>query len=289
VSLGLGAALLACDSAVTAPAGAPPAASGYRQTNLVADLPGIAGRNDPNFRNPWGLAFAPGEPFWISNNQLGTARVFGPAGNPETPVGVVVPPPAGSRLRSTPTGIAFNPIPGDFHASGHPAQFLFATEDGTISTWATINGNLPSAGVLAVDRSADGAVFTGLAILAPACCHEFLAVTDFHGGSVATFTASFNRLATAGNFTDPQLPAGHAPFNIQPIGGKVLVTYALRNATGRAPVAGPGNGIVDVFAPDGTFLRRFASNGVLNAPWGVVQASQDFGPFSHAILIGNFR
>jgi hypothetical protein len=35
-------------------------------------------------------------------------------------------------------------------------------------------------------------------------------------------------------------------------------------------------------------VRRFASRGVLNAPWGVARATQHFGPFSGDILIGNF-
>jgi len=30
--------------------------------------------------------------------------------------------------------------------------------------------------------------------------------------------------------------------------------------------AGPGSGYVDVFAPDGTFVRRVASHGTLNSP-----------------------
>ena len=50
---------------------------------------------------------------------------------------------------------------------------------------------------------------------------------------------------------------------------------------------GAGKGIVDVYDLAGTFLRKFVSNGVLNAPWGVVKASANFGAFSGDILIGN--
>jgi uncharacterized protein (TIGR03118 family) len=53
-------------------------------------------------------------------------------------------------------------------------------------------------------------------------------------------------------------------------------------------VVAPGNGIVSVFDQEGNFIRRFASNGPLNAPWGIVQASSNFGAFSDDILIGNF-
>jgi len=34
-------------------------------------------------------------------------------------------------------------------------------------------------------------------------------------------------------------------------------------------------------------MRRFASQGTLNSPWGMVFAS-DFGPFNNALLVGNF-
>jgi uncharacterized protein (TIGR03118 family) len=50
----------------------------------------------------------------------------------------------------------------------------------------------------------------------------------------------------------------------------------------------PGNGFVDVFDTDGHLLRRFASRGPLNSPWGVARASFAFGRFSGHILIGNF-
>ena len=53
-------------------------------------------------------------------------------------------------------------------------------------------------------------------------------------------------------------------------------------------MVGPVNGIINVFDQEGNFIRRFASNGPLNAPWGVVQASANFGRFSNDILFGNF-
>jgi hypothetical protein len=66
------------------------------------------------------------------------------------------------------------------------------------------------------------------------------------------------------------------------------VTYAVQDGPKHDPVKAAGNGIVNVFDLDGNFVKRFASNGPLNAPWGVVQASSNFGAFSNDILIGNF-
>jgi uncharacterized protein (TIGR03118 family) len=65
------------------------------------------------------------------------------------------------------------------------------------------------------------------------------------------------------------------------------VTYAKQNATKEVDVAGQGNGFVDVFDTDGHLVRRFASRGTLNSPWGVAQASSAFGRFSGDILVGN--
>jgi uncharacterized protein (TIGR03118 family) len=261
---------------------------GFQQTNLVADVAGTAAHTDPGLLNPWGIAFEPGQPFFIADNNRGIAKVFDPLGVAVIPIAVGIPIPSGSTPPSRPTGIVFNPIPEDFLVRGTPSQFLFTTKEGTISTWASINGNNPTFAVLARNDSPIEAVYTGLAILTPQCCREYLALADFHAGVVATYDIDFNLLATAGAFQDPNLPASYAPFNIQQIGTQVFVTYAVQDASGINPVIAPGNGIVDIFDQEGNFIRRFASNGPLNAPWGITQASANFGSFSGDILIGNF-
>ncbi len=91
-----------------------------------------------------------------------------------------------------------------------------------------------------------------------------------------------------GGFTDPDIPAGFAPFGIQNINGDLFVTYALQNAAKHDDVAGSGNGFINIFATDGHLLRRFASRGALNSPWGLARASFAFGRFSGDILVGNF-
>jgi len=52
--------------------------------------------------------------------------------------------------------------------------------------------------------------------------------------------------------------------------------------------AGAGNGFADIFDSDGPLLRRFASQGALNSPWGVAVAPANFGQFSDTLLVGNF-
>jgi len=263
--------------------------SGFQQTNLVSDAAGTANRFDPELVRPRGIAVMPGQPFWIADNNSGTTKVFGPDGAPASPLGIVIPIPAGKNAPSAPVGVIANPVAADFHIAGNNSQFLFATEDGTISGWSLDSrGDIPTDATLAIDSSARGAVYTGLAIVAPQCCREFLAVANFHSGRVEPYTVDFAPLATPGSFTDPNLPAGYAPFGIQLIGNQVFVTYALQDGAAPEPASGVGNGLVDIFDLEGTFVRRFVSNGVLNAPWGVAKASASFGLFSNAILIGNF-
>jgi uncharacterized protein (TIGR03118 family) len=92
----------------------------------------------------------------------------------------------------------------------------------------------------------------------------------------------------SGTFTDPNLPAGYAPFNIQNIGGKLYVTYAVQDAAKHDDVSGPGHGTVDVFDLQGNFLQRLISNGPLNSPWGMAIAPTGFGNFGNDLLGGNF-
>lgn len=253
----------------------------YQQTNLVSDMAGVANHTDPKLINPWGIAFVPGQPFWIADNNSGFATAYDANGVTQL-APVLIPAPPGSTSTATPTGSVINLTSG-FKVGGAPSHFLFAGEDGTISGW---NGT--GNAILALDHSAAGAVYKGLVILSPACCATYLAVANFHSGEIEAYTQNFDPLAPPGSFTDPGLPAGYAPFNIQQLGSFVFVTYAVQDAAKHDPVNAPGNGIVDIFDPEGNFVIRYAQNGTLNSPWGVVRASANFGQFSNDVLIGNF-
>jgi hypothetical protein len=51
--------------------------------------------------------------------------------------------------------------------------------------------------------------------------------------------------------------------------GNLYVTYAKQDEGAKDDVAGRGFGFVDVFDADGHLVRRFASRGTLDAPWGL--------------------
>lgn len=259
----------------------------YRQTNLVSDIPGAFTNPDVFMQNPWGIAFGPGQPFFIPVTARGQVRFYDPTGNNVFPFAFRILPSAADLSRSRPTGIVFNPNAQDFILGGIASQYVVVSQDGTISGWADEDGDLPTFATLGRDDSSSGAVYTGVSILNPVCCREFLAVADFHNGRIQTLDTHLNLTAVTGNFSDPDLPPGYAPFNIQQIGTQVFVIYALQDEAKHDPVAGAGNGIVDIFDQEGRFVRRFATGGSLNAPWGITVASTEFGQFSSDILISN--
>src|SRR5207302_609022 len=176
------------------------------------------------------------------------------------------------------------------------AVLIFATEDGTLSACA--GGLNPSnIVVLAVDNSASrtaavGAVYKGL-VFGLSAKGGFLYATNFRAGRIDVFgppgaNGQFTPVTTGGGFVDADLPAGYAPFGIANIDGDLFVTYARQNDAKHDDVAGPGHGFVDVFDTDGHLLRRFATRGALNSPWGVTRTSYAFGRFSGDIVVGNF-
>jgi uncharacterized protein (TIGR03118 family) len=264
-----------------------------RQTNLVADEAGTAATADPNLVNPWGIAAEPAGPFWINDNGQGVSTLDDGAGHPfpdGQPLVVTIPPPAGSPAGTTaaPTGMVFNDTQDFVVTEGTRSAasvFIFATEDGTLSGW---NPNVDvGAAILAVDNSANNAVYKGLALGSNASGNVLFA-TDFHNSRIDAFDRTFAPAFLSGSFADSSIPAGFAPFGIATIQGRVYVTYAKQDADQHDDVSGPGNGFVNVFDTNGNLMRRFASQGVLNSPWGVVLAPPGFGPFGNAILVGNF-
>jgi uncharacterized protein (TIGR03118 family) len=213
-----------------------------------------------------------------------------------------------------------NPKTGPSQPTSAPAIFLFATEDGTIVGWnpgVNPKGFDPAKagtyGILAVDNSGNnftepdpnkqtGAVYKGLTIAtasAPifagdAASTAVIYASNFRSGQVEVYDSAFKSVnLPAGAFTDTDLPKGYAPFNVQVLGNKVYVTYALQNDAKHDDVAGHGHGFVDVFNLDGTpglagGKERLISRGALDSPWGLAIAPSSFGNLAGSLLVGNF-
>jgi len=262
----------------------------FIQTNLVSDVPGMAQVTDPNLVNPWGITAGPTSPFWISDNHSGLSTLYDTAGVTQ-PLVVTIPPPAGSPAGTlaAPSGVVFNGTATDFVVSAGGksgnAAFIFATEDGTLSGWSP---NVDSTNaILTVDNSSTGAVYKGLA-LASSGGKNYLYATNFNAGTVDVFDAGFKPAHLAGNFSDPHIPSGFAPFGIRLLGPNLYVTYAMQNGEKHDDVAGAGNGFVDSFDTSGNLVQRFAAQGTLNSPWGLAIAPASFGRFAGDVLVGNF-
>src|SRR5258707_2225806 len=91
-------------------AAAGPNPSGFRQVNLVSDLPGVAPLTDPDLVNAWGLAAspgtdaAPGSPLWVSDNGSDKTTLYSSG----TASSVTKSRPVVSITSGAPTGQVFN-------------------------------------------------------------------------------------------------------------------------------------------------------------------------------------
>jgi uncharacterized protein (TIGR03118 family) len=263
----------------------------YVATNLVSDVntssnPYSASNVDAHLVNAWGIAFNPAGFVWVANNGTSTSTLYDGNGMPQT---LVVSIPAGSAGDAAPTGIVFNGSSGFQITQGGvsgTSAFIFVGEAGTMAAWSP-SVNLNSA-VTVFDGAAESKIYKGLAIASQGGAN-FLYATDFHNGVVDMFDSTFTRVASATAFKDASLPAGYAPFGIQAIGNQIYVSYAKQDAQAEDDVAGAGLGAVNVFDTSGALVKRLIPvGGKLDAPWGMVLAPANFGPFSNALLVGNF-
>jgi uncharacterized protein (TIGR03118 family) len=255
----------------------------FDQTNLVTNDPVAhpAQITDPNLTNAWGISLSTASPFWVSDNGSGLATLYrvDPNTNATTinPLVVTIPP----INSGTPTGQVFNTGAASGAFNGN--LFLFVSEDGTISGWRNALGT--SAEVLQLALSAN--VYKGAAE-ATINGQSYLYAANFRAGTIDVLKGDPAAPDLSGKFTDPGLPSGYAPFNIQLLGGKLYVTYALQDANKKDDVPGPGHGFVSVFDTQGNFLGRVATMGTLNSPWGLAIAPSSFGQFAGDLLVGNF-
>jgi uncharacterized protein (TIGR03118 family) len=279
----------------------PPATTSFTDTTLVSNRMGVvatATTIDANLSNPWGIAVGPGLPFWIADNNSNLSTLYSGAGEVETQqitgstdVGIAIPPSA-AGVQSNPTGQVYNASGGFLISTPNgqeTALFIFDGEGGTIAGWAKDSG---AAAVTAYDdgvaNGTNHAVYKGLAI-GTVNGATYLYATDLHNNKVDVFDTTFAKpAAMQGKFIDPNLPTGFVPFGIAAVGNELYVTYAKQDPAMHDEITGAGLGYVDAFDLNGNLLNRFASAGVLNAPWGIAVAPTGFGSLAGDVLIGNF-
>lgn len=256
----------------------------FERIDLVSDIKMHGTIKDENLVNPWGLASSPTGPWWVANNGSNTATLYDGKGHPQKLV-VDVP--------GSPTGEVFNGGTGFVVADkmdpskNGPALFIFAGEDGTVSGWSP--KAKPTEAIVMYDGSDEGDVYKGLAIATDHRGRTRLFITDFHNARIVVLDDEFDEVELGRHaFVDHALPCGYAPFGIHAFGRRLFVTYALQDADKHDDVAGPGHGFVDEYDLEGHFVRRVASRGALNSPWGLAIGPESFGRFDDTLLVGNF-
>jgi len=275
------AAILKICSALLIAAGlaSPAEAALFSITNLVTDDQTVnsAKITDLNLINAWGVSRSAASPFWVSNNGTGTATLYSvnPTTDATTKQALTVSIPGAGNV----TGQAFANVAGSFNGD----TFLFVSEDGTVSGWRNALGTTAETLVLA----SSNAVYKGSAF-ATIAGNGYLYAANFLAGQVDVFKGNGGAPNLVGTFTDPTLPSGYAPFNVENLGGKIYVTYAKRSTGSPDEITGSGFGFVSAFDLQGNFLGRIASEGTLNAPWGLELAPASFGDLAGDLLVGNF-
>src|SRR5262249_50503358 len=216
--------------------------------NLQSDVHGVAELTDRHVVNPWGIAHSASETIFVADNGAGVATEYFEDGTPASsfanPHVIIIPRSVSNTEGANPTGTVWNGTSAFKVSNGTsslPAKLIFVSEDGMISGW---NPNLNNTHAFkAVDRGATGAVYKGVT-MGVANTQNLLYVTNFHSGHVETYNGNFV-LQTGFPFSDPNLPAGFAPFGIRNFSGNVIVTYAKQDADKHDDVAGAGFGFID--------------------------------------------
>jgi uncharacterized protein (TIGR03118 family) len=195
------------------------------------------------------------------------------------------------------------------------ARFVFVTDSGKVTAWTdrATNGAITRVDgptKLVFDGSVQGSAYFGVAIKPDTWDRLWLA--DFGSDpQIRTLDKSWQLTPTIG-FENPFAkgalkPGDPVPFNIQVLGSRVFVMYAMSQADpsnassfyaaeedaldAKAEAASgnsPDKGRLAEFNVNGTLVRVYSDEGRLNAPWGVAIASDEFGLLSGKLLVGNF-
>lgn len=250
----------------------------YKIVKLVSNLANVAKIQDTTLLNSWGMVIDKCS-LWVAENHSGMLVNYNLNDLNESqqyPISVTLTLP--NQLPASPTGLIQNFTRG-FKINNVPCSLLTCTEDGFVFAHVpTINTNN---GIIVINNAVNNAVYKGLAIAG-----EKLYLADFHNAKIDVFDSNFIQ-QSGFQFIDSNIPSGYAPFNIVKIGTKLIVAYAKQDTSAVDSVPSLGFGFVSIFNFDGTFYKRFATQGQLNSPWGIARGPKKLH-LEHTILIGNF-
>ena len=238
----------------------------FKQINLVANKSLYNPKTiDATLINGFGLAWSPTGAAWVNSVGGHVSEIYNADGTIGRP-NVKIPSPTDINGNGLPTGIVFSGGKG-FQIPNGSALFLFSGFDGVISGW-NVAADLTAKRL----KNPPNSSYTGLAISANGK-NNFLYAANFGANRIDVWDTTFTRVSMS--FTDPSIPLGFSPYNIQAIGDQLFVLYSQIGTNG-LPVAGESKGFISIFTTDGKFIRRFASEGTLNVPWGITAAQKGF-------------
>ena len=275
-----------CESKpIVSPFGPRRAVTTWKVNYLVSNQMNAAATFDPDLINPWGIAVYNNQ-LWVANNtsdgftnyDLFGNKILGTIGIRDA-----------AHNSSFPTGIAINCGMGFLVSNGvisKPALLLTVTEHGTVHGYNPLVDAQNSSPILNMQLTGIVYVFRGIAL-----ANNTLYIANFFQGIIDVFDSSYERLLgfhfVDGDTIDP-LPLDYGPNNIVYIGCFLYVLYARKNPNINVDdLEGPGHGFISVFNLDGSFVKRFTSRGVLNAPWAMIPAPCECGFPPGSFLVGN--
>lgn len=245
-------------------------AQSYHLNKLASNVKGQAPHTDSQLVNGWGVAYSPGNPFWVSDAGSGLSTLYDENGVKQS-LTVTIPPASGTG-KGSPSGIVYN-ASNEFQIDSWASTFIFATLDGTISGWSRFSH---SAALIAVNNSGSKTSYTGLAITNKTSGNQIFAA-DHANNKIDVYDGTFSFVTS---FSDSTVPVGFSVYGVQDIKGQVYVSYAAKN--------GGSGGYIDIFTENGVLVKRFTSGSPLNQPWGfAIAPAKGFGPLSGTLIIAN--
>lgn len=256
---------------------------------LTSRFPGVGSFSDDNLSRPWGATVSKGF-YWVANHDTGVVSPYNLAGS--SIPSILTLPIVEPNTENRPTAVISNTSSGFIITEGFrtgPAAIIIVTSNGFIA--ASLLFVLPDTGTIPPNvatitvNNSETAVYTGAAM-----ANATLYVTNFKENSIETYASNFTRIAPSSYpFVDPNPQIGFAPFAIHYIGGQLYVTYAQFDSESTTPaIPIIGSGYINVFTLSGTFVRRFATGGQLNAPWGMLLAPKYMCYPEGSVLVSNY-
>jgi len=257
----------------------------WKVNYLVSNQNALAAHIDADLVDPWGIVVYNNQ-LWVVGNGSDSIFNYDLFGNRLlAPVSVR----DADHNSAHPSGIAVNcggGFPVSNGTSSRSGVLIVATEHGTIHSYNPTIDTGNSYIVVNQQLTGDITAYDGLAL-----ANNTLYLANFFRRTIDVFDSNYMRLYgyhfVDDDSSDP-IPLDYAPANIVHLGNYLYIMWARQDPNVILQnLDGPGNGYISVFNLDGSFVRRFASRGVLNTPWAMIPAPCECGIPPNSFLVGN--